>query len=39
MHNYVYTEKLKSIEARDAQALFSHLQNRQDQDVTFYYSV
>jgi len=39
MHNYVYTEKLKSIEAGDAQALINHLQNRQAQDAMFYYSV
>ncbi|PNX78819.1 protein FAR1-related sequence 5-like [Trifolium pratense] len=39
MHNYVYTEKLKSIEAGDAQALVNHLQNRQAQDIMFYYSV
>jgi hypothetical protein len=30
---------LKSIDAGDAQALVNHLQNRQAQDVMFYYSV
>lgn len=39
VQNYVYTEKLKLIEARDAQSLVNHLQNRQAQDAMFYYSV
>ena len=39
MHNYVYTEKLKLIEAGDAQSLVNNLQNRQAQDPMFYYSV
>ncbi|GAU43932.1 hypothetical protein TSUD_135800 [Trifolium subterraneum] len=39
MHNYVSTEKLKYIEAGDAQSLLNHLQNRQAQDSMFYYSV
>ncbi|XP_057432157.1 protein FAR1-RELATED SEQUENCE 5-like [Lotus japonicus] len=39
MHNYVYVEKMKSIEAGDAQSLVNELQNRQAQDSMFYYSV
>ncbi|WJX12924.1 hypothetical protein P8452_03374 [Trifolium repens] len=39
MHNFVYAEKSKSIEAGDAQSLVNHLQNRQAQDALFYYSV
>ncbi|CAJ2640429.1 unnamed protein product [Trifolium pratense] len=39
MHNFVYTEKMKLIEAGDAQSLVNHLQNRQAQDAMFYYSV
>ena len=39
MHNFVYTKKLKPIEAGDAQSLVNHLQNRQAQDAMFYYSV
>ncbi|KAJ1417279.1 Zinc finger, PMZ-type [Sesbania bispinosa] len=39
MHNYVYSEKLKLIDAGDAQALVNHLQSRQAQDAMFYYSV
>lgn len=39
MHNYVCSEKLKLIEAGDAQSLVNHLQNKQAQDSMFYYSV
>ncbi|KAJ1378345.1 FAR1 DNA-binding domain, partial [Sesbania bispinosa] len=39
MHNYVYSEKMKLIDAGDAQALVNHLQSRQAQDAMFYYSV
>jgi hypothetical protein len=39
MHNFVYNEKMKLIEAGDAQSLVNHLQNRQAQDPMFYYSV
>jgi hypothetical protein len=39
MHNYVYNEKSRLIEAGDAQSLVNHLQNRQAQDAMFYYSV
>ncbi|KAK2452081.1 protein FAR1-RELATED SEQUENCE [Trifolium repens] len=39
MHNFVYNEKMKLIEAEDAQSLVNHLQNRQAQDPMFYYSV
>jgi hypothetical protein len=39
MHNFVYNEKMKLIEAGDAQSLVNHLQNKQAQDPMFYYSV
>ncbi|XP_057421165.1 protein FAR1-RELATED SEQUENCE 5-like isoform X2 [Lotus japonicus] len=39
VHNHVYTEKPKLIEAGDAQSLLNQLQSRQAQDAMFYYSV
>lgn len=37
--SYVSNEKLKLIEAGDAQSLLNHLQNRQAHEAMFYYSV
>jgi len=39
VHNFVYTEKSKLIEAGDAQPLVNNLRNRQAHDAMFYYSV
>jgi len=39
IQNDVYTDKLKFIEAGDAQSLVNQLQSRQPEDAMFYYSV
>ncbi|XP_019455165.1 PREDICTED: protein FAR1-RELATED SEQUENCE 5-like [Lupinus angustifolius] len=39
MQNFVYTQKVKFIEASDAQSLVNQLQKRQSEDPMFYYSV
>ncbi|KAF1864616.1 hypothetical protein Lal_00039247 [Lupinus albus] len=39
MQNFVYTQKVKSIEAGDAQSLVNQLQKRQSEDPMFYYTV
>ncbi|KAF1892660.1 hypothetical protein Lal_00031932 [Lupinus albus] len=39
MQNFVYTQKVKSIEAGDAQSLVNQLQKRQSEALMFYYIV
>ncbi|CAL0316337.1 unnamed protein product [Lupinus luteus] len=39
MQNFVYTQKMKFIEAGDAQSLVNQLQKRQSEDPMFYYTV